>query len=55
MAVRKQSQYHGGQANREFHGWILAEPAKPHFTWNLSWKAGGVFHARNENVSPDLG
>ena len=38
------------QADRRFHGWTLAEPARPHFTWNLSRKAGGVFFSRNRNV-----
>jgi hypothetical protein len=26
------------------------EPARPHFTWSLSRKAGGVFHSRNRNA-----
>jgi hypothetical protein len=26
------------------------EPARPHFTWNLSRKAGGVLHSRNRNA-----
>ncbi len=33
---------------------FLAEPARPHFTWNLSRKAG-VSSIRETEMSPDLG
>src|SRR5437588_6012764 len=34
----------------DFTAGFLAEPARPHFTWNLFAEGRGVFHSRNGNV-----
>src|SRR5579864_5508827 len=47
---QEQKRDQDGQPKRRFHGWSLAELAGPHFTRNLSRKAGGVFNSRTENV-----
>jgi hypothetical protein len=39
----------------DFTAGSLLELARPHFTRNLSRKAGGVFYSRNRNINSSLG
>jgi len=54
IAAQKGKDDEGGQAQRRVHGWIpLGAGGRPHFTWNLSRKAGDVFN-RETKMCPQI-
>src|ERR1700674_1540419 len=54
LQLKRESESKTDRQKGDFTAGFLAEPARPHFTWNLSRKAG-VSSIRETEMFPDLG